>query len=489
VPGVRQLSEWSRFISDLLAALGWPGDSELTRSEEAMVDQWKTQLSALSGLGLVSPPVTLPVALGHLRRLLSRPLEKGDWSSPIQVLDAASAYGVEFDSAVVVGMSEESWPIPVRLSPLIPLALQRLHQVPGSTAKSVRAERMRATGALSSSAPQVIATFHERLSPLAADFIAEKNCEIAIWDGRLPQESFPVAPLEQISDALAPPFVANSELRGGTGIIKAQSQCPFRAFAEYRLRARSPEDASFGFDARERGGFVHKALENVWKELGSQSKLRATSPDGLRALVRAAIADAVQLKDAGPLHELSVGTERERLEEVVLEWLQLESARSVPFTVEQTEQQRSFEVPGLSLSMRVDRIDRLNNGKLILIDYKSGKQSRPKLVGARPPEPQLLVYAASLDSPVDGIFFGQVKPRDVRAVGFSRSRHFPGLTAEVKKDWDAYIAASAEAVAALANDFVRGVAEVDPIKGACEYCANKPFCRINECGSAVEEDE
>jgi hypothetical protein len=63
------------------------------------------------------------------------------------------------------------------------------------------------------------------------------------------------------------------------------------------------------------------------------------------------------------------------------------------------------------------------------------------------------------------------------------------LTAEVKKDWDAYIAASAEAVAALANDFVRGVAEVDPIKGACEYCANKPFCRINECGSAVEEDE
>jgi len=487
--GVHHLAEWSRFICDLLGALGWPGDREPTEGEKTIIDQWNNLLSTLSGLGLVTPAVSLHGALGHLRRLLARRLEKGDWSSPIQVLDASEAKGVEFDSAIAVGLSEESWPNPVRLSPLVPLTLQRLHQVPGSTPKSVRDERRRATKALFSSAPQVFVTFHERLSSLAESFVSQKNGGIDIWDGPLPQESFALATLEQISDANAPPFAAKEEMRGGTGIIKAQSQCPFRAFAEYRLKARSPEDASFGFDARERGGFVHKALENVWKELESQGKLRQTSQDELRLLVRHAIADAVQLKDAGPLHELSVGTERERLEQVILEWLQLESSRSVPFTVEQTEQERKFEVPGLSLSLRVDRIDRLNNGNLVLIDYKSGKQSRPKLTGERPAEPQLLVYAASVESPVDGIFFGQVKPREVKAIGFSRNKHFSGSAVTVHKEWGAYMEESRASIEKLAHDFVRGAAEVDPIKGACEYCGTKPFCRINERGALPTEEE
>jgi RecB family exonuclease len=189
------------------------------------------------------------------------------------------------------------------------------------------------------------------------------------------------------------------------------------------------------------------------------------------------------------LHQLSVETERERLEELLLEWLDVERDRSEPFTVETIEQERRFEVPGLSLKLRVDRIDRLKNGSLVLIDYKSGKQTKPKLCGDRPPEPQLLVYAASVDSPIEGIFFGQVKPRDVKAVGYSRSRHFKGSSTEVKKDWYTYIEASRQNVASLAKEFVEGMAEVRPTGAPCEYCGLKPFCRVNEQGAAEEEEE
>ena len=52
-------------------------------------------------------------------------LERGDWLSPIQVLDAEQAEGVVFDVAIAVGLSEESWPSRRRISPLIPLKLQR----------------------------------------------------------------------------------------------------------------------------------------------------------------------------------------------------------------------------------------------------------------------------------------------------------------------------------------------------------------------------
>jgi ATP-dependent helicase/nuclease subunit B len=486
----RHLSAWCELISDFLGAMGWPGETVLTVREERVVEEWKDQLSTLSGLGLVSPPLTFEAALGHLRRLLSVPLETGEWSSPIQVLDARQAVGVQFDAAIAVGLSEESWPPALRISPLVPLKLQREHHVPGSTPQSARAERADFTKALFRSAPSVVATFSKRLATAAGSFVVRKDTQVKAWEKLMPDESFPLATLEQFPDGAAPAFVAAGEVRGGTGIIRAQSLCPFKAFSEYRLLARGPEDASFGFDARERGGFVHKALENVWRRLESQSKLKATPPAELRALVRESIAEAVNAKDeAGPLHQLSASTERERLEEVILEWLVLEAGRQEPFTVEFVEQAQKYEVPGLSVQLRVDRIDRLKSGNLVLIDYKSGKQTNGKLDGDRPAEPQLLVYAASIGAGIEGVFFGQVKPRDVRAVGYSRKKQFDGRSVKVKKDWDAYMTASHGYVEKLATNFVHGVAEVDPIKGACDYCGSKPFCRINERGAAQQEEE
>jgi RecB family exonuclease len=211
--------------------------------------------------------------------------------------------------------------------------------------------------------------------------------------------------------------------------------------------------------------------------------------DTLRSQVREAIADAVKTKEAGPLHQLSAAAERDRLEELILDWLNHEKNRKQSFTVQTVEQDRTFEIPGLTLKLRVDRIDKLRNGNLVLIDYKSGEQTKTKLTKLRPAEPQLLVYAASLTEPVDGIFFGQLKVPDVKAVGFSREKIFDSSKAATKKDWDEYIGSGREIVHRLATEFVNGMAAVDPIKGACDFCAVKPICRINEIGSSEEDED
>lgn len=486
----KELPAWSRFISDWLEAAGWPGDAGLTEHEEQIVELWNDALSELAALGLVLPAVTFDSALAHLRRLLSKSVEPGDWSSPVQVLDASSASGLEFASGVAVGLSEDAWPPRQTMSPLVPLVLQRAHQAPGSTMQTAREQRERLTCALFRVAPDLVATYSERLAPSVERFVKREFVETEIWTGQLPRQSYLKTSLERLEDGQGPPLAPSETVKGGASLLKAQSLCPFKAFAEYRLGAQAPEEACFGFDARERGGFLHKAVENVWARLGSQDVLRAISSEDLRLLVQVAVAEAVDNGETGFLHRLVTRAEQERLERIVWDWLALERSRKQPFVVETVEQECHFEAAGLRLRLRVDRIDRLDNGNVLLIDYKSGQQSRNKLKGPRPKEPQLLVYAASSADRVDGIFFAEMKANAVRAVGISREKQFESKSVDIKKhEWSSFLDESRAEVNRLAEQFVQGYAVVDPVAQVCSYCSSKPLCRVQETGGEREEDE
>ncbi len=485
-----ELPAWSEFIGSLVEAGGWPGDSGLTSREQDIVETWKDALARVASLGLVSGSVPYGKPVTELRRLLADSgLEVGEWSSPVQIIDAAEARGLELDCAIVTGLSDETWPPPVELSPLIPFRLQRMQHVPGSSPQSARREHEHMTQSLFSSASAVVATYSGRLSPLAQQITTEAGEEFPRWEGKLPRAAYTQVLLDEIEDFRAPPRRGMGESRGGSYVAKAQSLCPFRAFAEIRLNASALEDACFGLDARDRGGCAHKALQFVWQQLQTQDRLKATPGDELLALVRKAVSEAVKSGQESPFDEQNRTAERERLEEVILGWLRLECDRKQPFAVELTEQERSVDIGGLELRLRIDRVDRVKNGKLILIDYKTGEPKRKQLEGERPEEPQLLVYAAALGKQVDGIFFGQLKPRNLRAVGFSREKHFMDQTANPRNDWDLFMEESHESVERIARSFVDGYAAVEPLPRACGYCAIKPLCRVHELKQGEQEDE
>ncbi|MDQ2712206.1 MAG: PD-(D/E)XK nuclease family protein [Acidobacteriota bacterium] len=488
-PETDTFAGWSEFIGDLLASLGWPGDDELNDLEQSIIEKWSDALSQLAALSLVSDAVTLDEALDQLKRLLSIGFVPQNPWAPVQILDAAEAQGLQFDTALLTGLSDESWPPPSYSSPLVPLKIQRKQGVIGSSPHSLRTEWGQKTAWLFGSAPAPFATWSGRLSPLAEEFVSQNRSPLPVWTGKSAWQSFKPAILDETIDVQAPAFEPGAVTRGGTSIIKSQSLCPFRAFAEFRLNANSPEEGCLGLDARERGGYLHKALEFVWQKLRTRDNLRATPPAQLAQLVEESAREAVRTGEGSSFRKIVASVEVERLKNVILDWLAIERDRQIPFTVETVEQERLFNLAGLPIRLRMDRIDRLPNGKLLLIDYKSGDTSYKKLEGERPAEPQLLVYAASAETEVDGLFFGQFKPQELRFKGISRERHFKGQNNQIKKDWREFLSDSRDEVYRLAKQFKDGFAAVDPSKGACDYCSQRPFCRINEIRGGEEIEE
>lgn len=506
-PESADFAYWARFAADLLKLAGWPGETDLSLAEQAIVDEWKNALSTLASLGLVSTTVTWPKALGELRRLLAaQQPHRGDEGAPVQVLDVREAASRQFDHVWVMGLSPEQWNFRFDTFPLIPKALQAEAQMPHATTAGQRLGERKTLEALIHGGREVVASYVKEPLPILSSRIKEKSADLTFVDDALRADSFwaaatwprsfVIAETERLDDSEAP-HAKNSKPTGGTRIIKSQSDCPFRAFAEFRLNAIKPDEGTFGFDPMERGKFLHQVLEFVWKQIRTQARLKEVSTDELDLIIRDGIAAATTT--TGELSEFQrelTEVERLRLGSVVLDWLDVEKKRLQPFTVEEIEHGKMVEIEGVTIKLRIDRIDRLKNDKLLLIDYKSGKQNPEKLEGERPSEPQLLVYAAAMGDAVEGMLFGQVVRGNLKLVGITKD-----MQAQTQKPsnaiglgWGRQLRIWNETVKRLARDFRQGEAAVDPTPKACTYCDIKPMCRIleiraSEAGGDAEGDE
>src|SRR5690606_16740748 len=147
---------------------------------------------------------------------------------------------------------------------------------------------------------------------------------------------------------------------------------------------------------------VHDSLDIFWGKLGSQQQLLAL-PEGerhqqLEQAVDQAFARLFShssLVTRADIGERLLNLEQQRLLSLLDTWLQVEMERPA-FTVEAAEKNLPLELGGLTMSLRVDRIDRLDAtdsaGGLAIIDYKTGKTGISTVAAERLTEPQLPLY-------------------------------------------------------------------------------------------------
>jgi ATP-dependent helicase/nuclease subunit B len=506
----RAPSDWAGVSAQLLAALGWPGERTLSSEEYQAVEAWRDLLSRFSGLDAVWPTAAYASAVTRLRRMAGETLFQPQTPEvPIQVLGVLEAAGMQFDHLWIMGLTDEVWPPPPRPNPFLPAVLQRRHGVPHASAERELEFAQRVTARLLTSAPHIVVSHARRdgerdlrVSPLIADLAATTAEALApqAWQGYAEQLHTSASALEAVEQGQAPPVAEGTRVRGGTGVFKQQAACPFRAFAEYRLGAVALDEPEPGLNAAERGTLLHAVLEQVWDNLTSQANLLRLSVEEERQLVEAAVTHGVaRMATARPqtFTERFLSLEKSRLARLVHAWLVLERERAA-FSVIKPEVQGSIVVGGLTFSAQIDRIDRLEDGSLAIVDYKSGRPEVAQWFGERPEEPQLPLYslfAAPVDQPMSAILFGQVRLGDMRYKGLARAADVaPGVPAlHASKfaadyvDWDTLLAAWRQTLTRLAEDFRRGHAPVDPkeFPKTCRYCALTPLCRIHEVNARL----
>jgi RecB family exonuclease len=290
-----------------------------------------------------------------------------------------------------------------------------------------------------------------------------------------------------VEDSATLPPLPSPEIPGGASVLRLQAACGFRAFAEIRLRAASPQARELGLSAAERGSLAHRALEAFWSRTSSRAELSALSSADRHARIDEAVDTAFlafPLPSATePWTAAFLSVQRDRLRRLLSSWLHHELQRG-PFTVLSREAKDFVTVGPLRLEIRPDRIDQVDEGR-VLVDYKTGSSAHPaNWMGDRPDDPQLPLYAL-LTPPEElkALLFARLRPgKDMKWMGLEAdARILPPNRTTTVTDLSTSLGEWRTVLSSLAEDFASGHAEARPKNYPlnCRYCGQRLLCRLD----------
>jgi ATP-dependent helicase/nuclease subunit B len=484
LPAEQPSSDWSHSVEDLLDAFGWPGDRAPSSREFQTIEAWRGLLTSLASVDLTAAPMNLAQVFDWLQQQAANTrFQVEDEGAPVQVMGMLEAAGLRFDHLWIMGLHDEALPAPAHPNPFLPTSLQREHRLPHSTPEGELAFASKLIGRLLGSAPHVVLSYPETEgdralapSPLVSGglWLDHSQKHSNNWVMRMRAS----AVFDDMVDEAGPELV-QSDSTGGASLFKDMAACPFRAFAKHRLGARPLEEADLGLSYRDRGTTVHKALEVIWRELGSRARLIELSVEELESLIARAADAAVAKLGPGIGRDL----EKQRLQKLLPDWLNIERARP-EFTVAGIEAERLIAIGGLRVNVRADRVDALPDGREIILDYKTGQLKSNAWEGERPDEPQLPLYCVTNERTIAGAAFAVIRVGELRFRGLTSSDvNLPSLkkmSIDPALPFDRQLLEWRRELEHLAENFRAGKAEVDPKKGACENCGLRALCRIRE---------
>lgn len=499
---------WAEFVPQLLEIAGWPGGRPLASAEFQALRRWQQTVDDCSSLGFDGRRMAWSEFLAVLDRAVNETLfapESED--APILIAGPAESAGLTADGIWFLGASEELWPATGTTHPFIPLAVQRQAGMPHATAKLDWDLAFAMTHRLLASAPEVHFSYARQNDGVEAR-PSRLIAQIAGEPQELPEElkapALPDPLTVGFEDAMRLPY-PNHEVPGGSSVLTTQSRCAFQAFAAARLDAEKWHAAETGLTALERGLLLHAVLYAIWggpphgirtlAELGTLTDPGAFVEGHVRRVLDEKM--PARARDCMPQRYLDL--EAQRLGVLIADWLRFEKDRQ-PFTVLETEKKTNVSIAGLPLDLRLDRVDRLIDGSLLVVDYKTGNATAKSWELPRPDDVQLPLYAGfALEGEVGGLVFAKLRAGEncfegrVKAAKKTLKAGLSGNSNLVRKPLTPQdMAAWRDEITMLARAFLAGDARVNPREypETCKNCGLQALCRIQEMqdGAAAGED-
>jgi RecB family exonuclease len=538
LPGRRRPSGWVADFSAWLRVLGWPGDGPLSSDLWQVHEAWQDALAGYSEMDHVMRETDLETALADfMQYIASVTFQPETEDVPVQIMGLLEAAGEDFDHLWITGMHQENWPAQARPNPFLPIRIQRELDMPHASPEREYDYAWRLTRRLLRAADDIVVSHgavdgetdlypsplirHLPAAAAAVDSHRDASHSAAGSGGHdalqapqpptdqpsIAEEDEPFGPadywrtifqaadFETLSDQQGPALPEHTAVKGGTGLLKAQAACPFSAFARYRLHAEKLETPGVGINAMDRGGLVHRVLELLWERLENHGVLAGKTDTELAADIAVAASSAVnelRRRLPGTMAGRFADIEHDRLRSLIGQWMELERQRT-SFAVIGRETSLDCPINGIILRTRADRIDRLDDGRIVIIDYKTGEVNISDWLTDRIAEPQLPLYSVMAGEPVGAVIFARIKKGRLAWAGLADNAGLaPGLkeVAAVSRDHETLEALMGwwrEKLDGLAAEVRRGHATVSPVSlvKSCRYCDLGILCRVTE-GAVLE---
>ena len=501
-------SAWVTAFVDLLEAIQWADARALSSHEYQAQQAFLKCLQELSTLDAILGNISMFEAVQKVVELCASTMfqaeAKGDIR--IQILGLLETPAMQLDAVWALNMNDQHWPPPVKLNPLLPAELQRNRGTPNACAAVQSQFAALVHQRLLQSAPELV--FSYALNEDERELRPSPLLEVGRISTRLNPDQVPAvqtlaeilaqpANMQMLDDFIAPAVAENESVRGGVKLFAAQAVCPAWAFYQYRLGASQLETPVDGLDNVSRGSLLHKVLQLFWQDCASLSKLKAMNNDQQTLAIDSAIEAAIhslnkEISYTIPAQVLQI--ERKRLSQLVQIWLEVELARA-DFTVQDCEKKCEFEVEGLTLKLTIDRIDRLEDGSLVVIDYKtSAVVANKSWADERIAEPQLPIYTvlALKYETVSAVCFAKIRTDETKFIGLTAEEGvLPTVTALSKvktnsafhrfADWHVLLEHWYFSLTNIAQEIKSGEASVKITNEAdLLYCDVLPLLRLPE---------
>ncbi|NLY64147.1 MAG: hypothetical protein GX070_04225 [Alcaligenaceae bacterium] len=490
--------QWAQRIRECLFELGFPGGASLSSANFQVCQAFEKLLVQFSGLYAAGGLLDGFAACSLLYRVgMQMPFQpQRDKHARLDVLGFLEAEGGRWDAIWVVGLTDEILPANPKPNPLLPVSCLRRVNAPRATPEREKAWADEMFRALLQCAPQVRLSWPmmDGEKELRASALLEAIA-LAEPAGFTHDTAFKLnthdREIETLIDNKAPPVARGRAIKGGMDVLETQARNPLWAFARYRLGARALDDYPTAVSQRVRGIFLHKVMELIWQMLGNWERLAEKAEDGS---ISGLIEECVELAARQELkheHVKLMEMEKERANHIVTGFLQMEFDR-VPFHIRQLEKDVKWQRASVQLSLRMDRIDALEDGQQVIIDYKSGAVPAFKNDWSRPVPINLQlpfyasVMASAENSPVAGLLFARLNARKIELKGIA-NEDLGVDKLDDRSDWDTNLAWNEllqrwkAVIEQLADDFSNGVADNRAYRQSdLEYCDVKAFLRLEQ---------